>query len=211
MNYFQGKLFVGIAGAGATYNNAILVNYLQLPVDEEAQFPWTLWTGLNPSDFAIYQDSGTALPILTMGSAHAQSVALQLETGNSDYDYSAATQTVAINSYYNTKVFSLPGQYRRQYLTYKTQSTTSYLRTDTYVDFQNTSFSEDLAMQITGAGVYGTGVYGTATYGGQNAIIAKTNVALRGKFIQFKFSNAVAAQPWTVYRLQQVYNPIPLR
>lgn len=214
MAFFKGKVYVAIGKSGATIPNAFLVNYVQLPMDKEGQKPWSYWIGANDntlcsSVLSPYTSSNTANPILTFGCANAQSQVIQLESGTNDYDTSAAA-SVAINSYYKTKVFPILGQFKQLFVTSKTQSASSYLNITIDIDFGMHSAGFPLQMQSAG-GVYGTATYNNSVYGGQNAVVSKTNVSLRGRFIQYTFSNSQLSQPWTVYELRQIFKKIKLR
>jgi hypothetical protein len=216
MGYFNGKVYVATAATGASTNNIILVNYINLPKDKEGQQPWSYWKGdtgnqLAVNQFAVYEASVTTLPILVFGCANAQSAVLQLETGNSDYDFTAGTQTVAIQSYYKTKNFNLNAQLRKIFAIYKAQSSASSLTITDVIDFETVSVSNNFSMFLSGTAVYGTGVYGTAIYSGLNTIIAKGNVSSKCKFVQFMIQNNSSSQPWTLYKLIQQFKPITLR
>lgn len=216
MKSFQDRIFVATAAAGASTNNIVLVNYPNLPRDNEGQHPWTYWasTSGDPmaiSELAVYEASTTTLPILVGGLANAESMTMQLDTGNGDLDQSAGTQVIAISSYYRTKTFSLPARFYKQFVTYKVQSAASLLQVLTSIDFETMTSVNNFQMQQAATSVYGTGVYGTAIYGGQNALIGRGNVSMNGKFAQFQFSNPNASEPFTVYRLQQIYKPLRLR
>jgi len=216
MKYFQGRLYVGCGQSGSTYNDMILVNYTHLPRDEEGQTPWTRWVGtaddpMCPTVIDVYYESPTTAPALYYGCANAQSILIQFDTGTTDYDFSAGTATAAIESNYYTKVFNIPAFYRKQFITHKVQSAAdSKITVDTIVDFGMTSFSYDYAMTVDGD-VYGTGVYGAAVYGGQDALIGSNSVSLKGKFVQFSITNNKASEPFTLYRIQQIYKPVQLR
>lgn len=216
MRYFNGKIYVATAASGAAQNNIVLVHYPQLPADEEGQQPWSYWAGDSTNVLALscltgYTSATTTAPILVGGMAVAQTYCMQLETGNADLTQSTGASDATITSYWKSKVFSLPSRHRRQFLTYAQQSTASILNCVTSFDFDARTVSSQYPMNVTGANVYGTGVYETATYAGLNVIIGKKLISQRGKFFQFQLSNNSASQPWTVYQLQQVYSPLPLR
>lgn len=216
MESFDNKIFVATAAAGAANNNIVLVNYHSLPQDEEGQTPWSYWNSsttdsMSFSSLKTYEQTTATLPVLIGGLTTAQTLTLHLDTGTADYDEVAGTSTKAIISYYRTKVFSLNGFLRRLFATYKTQSAASLLQTATIIDFDARSVSNDFQMQVASSSVYGTGVYGTATYGGQVALIGKGLVSARAKYVQYLFQNNSASQPWTLYRLQQIYSPLSLR
>lgn len=219
MNYFQRKVYVVTATAGASANDLTLVYYPQLPADPNGQHPWSYWTGTAASSAApmgfsslvVYTSSSTAKPVLIGGAAGAQTVTLQLESGDADYDFTAGTSTQAIMSYYKTKQFFNSARYGKQFATYKSQGSASLITLSTSLDFDTVVKTNNYQMNVASSNVYGTGVYGTAVYGGTNTLIAKGNVSARGKFIQFMAQNNSASQPFTLYRLQQQFAPILLR
>lgn len=216
MTYSEGKVYVATGAAAASTNNIILINYTNLPVDDEGQQPWTYWSGdatdsLSASCFTIYEATTTTKPILCYGSAITQSTVIELGTGTADYKHAAtAGQSVAIASHYMTKDYPLVARYKKLFAIYKSQSATSGLGILISIDFGQDSKTFSFDMKEPGD-VYGTGVYGTVIYGGQSAIIAKGNVSKKGKFINYKFQNNAADQPWTLWELKQIFKLIQLR
>jgi len=218
MIYDKEKIYVATAAAGGAQNNIILVNYIDFPIDNERQQPWSYWSGdadddtdvLAVSQFASYEATSVTLPILCYGSAIIQSTVIQLNTGIGDYNHGTPGQTVAIEAYYKTKDYPLIARYRKLFAIYKSQSTASFLKVTANIDFGERSRVFNFAMQI-GGDVYGTGVYGTAAYGGQNAVIAKGSVSNRGRYINYNIHNSSIDQPWTLWELKQIYKKIQLR
>lgn len=216
MAYFEDKLFVATAAAGASTNNILLVNYTRLPIDNEQQQPWVYWKGTSDSPMAfsslcVYEASTTTAPVLVGSCFNTQTVVLQLCNGNADYNFTTGASTVAISSYYLTKVFSLAARFKKMLATYKVQAAASLLQITAILDFGKSAKTQNFQMQIPGTSTYGTGVYGVAMYGGQNAIIGRTNVSRMGKFVQYQISNPNANEPFTLYKIQQIYNPIRLK
>jgi len=199
MEVFKGKLYVATAAAGATTNDIILVNYLELPPDQDGQQAWSYWNGLNSdlaaAAFTVYEASTTTIPILIFGHAGAQGATLQLGTGNADYEFTGPAQDESIDGYYKTKDFPISARFKRLFLALGTTAATNNLNVSAVIDFETTRHFT--------AGMY----HATAT-----AVTKKGYINYSGKYINYKFAtSASSAQPFTIYEGKQEFKPIRLR
>jgi len=199
MGFFKGKLYAAIGTTGTT-NNKILVQYVELPADDEGQNPWVLWDGeaanpLDANDFAVYEATTTTAPILVFGKESKSATAELASSGNADYHFGGAARNESIDGYYKTKDFSLPARFKKIFVTTKAQASSINLNVDALVDF-STTINTDFDMY-------------DASY---DAVVKKDNVSEKGKYINYKLqTSASSAQPFTIYEMKQNYKPLKLR
>jgi len=200
LGYFKDMLYVAASTTSATANNIILVNYMNLPPDEEGQHPWSYWKGTsaNPlaaASFTSYESSTSAARIFVYGHDNAQSATVQLNTGNADYEFTGATQNESIDGYYKTKDFPLSARFKKLFLALKSRTTSYNLNVSALVDFETTRHLQYDMQDTT-----------------DSAVTIGKNVSYGGKYINYKFAtSASSAQPFMVYDGKQVYKPIRLR
>lgn len=206
MKYFNGKVYIATAAAGSSTNNIVLVNYPNLPQDSEGQHPWSYWSSsdsvnspLAISCFAVYTSSTTAAPILVGGLANAQSMCIQLESGNADVTHSTGLSDLSINSYWKSKVFTLPSRHRRQFITYMSQSVASNLNVITSFDFDAVTSLNTYQMFSTGAAVYSDKAWVTSTAYAVNDTVVNSGTGYRCLVAHTSgtFATDLAAGKWT--------------
>jgi hypothetical protein len=199
MGAHENRVYVATATTGATANNIILVNYTDLPQDQEGQQPWSYWKGTasNPlaaTCFTTYEATTTTLPILCYGHA-SQGAAVQLNTGNADYEFTGAAQNESIDGYYQTKDFPLSARFRKLFVATKAQASSYDLNVSALVDFKTTRHMTYDMYDATA-----------------DAVVNKDYVNQYGKYINYKFAtSASSAQPFTILDAKQEVKPLKLR
>ena len=199
MAFHKGKLYVAIGTTGTT-NNKILVQYTDLPPDQEGQNPWVIWDGetANPLDanhFAVYEATTTTAAILVFGKETKSATAELASSGNADYHFGGGARNESIDGYYKTKDYSLSARFKKLFVTTKAQASSINLNVDALVDF-STTINADFDMY-------------DAT---DSAVVKKDNISEKGKYINYKLqTSASSAQPFTLYEMKQTYKPLKLR
>lgn len=191
-------------GTGSTYNNRIYVlDFSTSNISKHQKESWVPWTGLNASQFVIYNGN------LYYGSSTATGFIYKLEGGTYSDD------GAAIDSYYWTKELS-GGESELNY--FKDFRYANVLVDNAGAWKMNISYRVDSDkgsgdyQQLDlnpGSSLWGTMVWGRDTWGGgtyQKEVRLFLGGA-RGKRIQFKFSNQnVANQSFKVHGLNLHYN-----
>ena len=200
LGLFKGKLYVATATTGATINNIILVNYTELPQDDEGQQSWSYWKGttanpLSANSFITYESSSSAAEIFVYGCANTQGATVQLETGNADYDFAGPAQNESIDGYYKTKDYPLSARFKKLFLSLKSRASSYDLNVTATIDYKT---ARSLTYDMYDA------AYASLTKG--------ANVAYNGKYINYKFeTSACSARPFMVYDGKQTFKPLRLR
>lgn len=147
---------------------------------------WTLFAGLNVNAMTVGLD-GNAEDIIYWGD-YAGFVN-QYPSGTNDAGG-------AINAFYNTKQYKIPGININKTLEVTNilvdQQGNYNLTVETRRNFGSTGTAQTINLS-SASSAYGTAVYGVDIYGGQNLIIGRLEWGLEGQFFQLRFSNANVA------------------
>ena len=202
---YKSKIYITLSyGTSQTTNNRIYVfDYSYGNLDKSERFTWIPWTGLNISQFAIYQGN------LYGGSSASDGKVYQLNNGT----YS--DNGTAINSYIWTKEF--PGFIKEEnfhkdfrYVNILIDKPGAYFM-DVLVRNDSDSGDGDL-YQVSlnpNSSLWGTMIWGANTWGGgadqQDLKLFIGNK--RGKRIQFQFNNQnTVNQRFKIHWLKYSYN-----
>ena len=201
---YQNKAYVALTKeSGETENNRIYVYDFSLGNLKKQEASWVPWTGLSANDFTIL--NGT----LYYGSSTANGFVYEMNT--STYNDDGA----AIDSYLWSKEF--PGlseetnifkDYRYAQLFFE-NSGDYFMDFTVKVDSDKGSGDTSQIDLDPGGSLWGTMRLGSDTWGGGNdeGELRKFIAPLRGKRIQFKFSNRnTADQKFKVVGMNFVYN-----
>lgn len=203
---YKSKLYIALTyGTSQTTNNRIYVfDFSNKDLSKRKKFSWAPWTGLNAAQFCVYGGA------LYYGSSTATGFVYKFDA---DLE---ADDGAAINSYIYTKEFA---GYKKEQNLHKDFRAANYLidlAGSFYMDVKTRVDSElydSAAFQINltpGSALYGTAVFGTDVYGAGNEQQDYRHFlgGLRGKRIQFKFSNQnTAGQKFKVHWLNIRYIP----
>lgn len=201
---FKNKAYIALTyGSGATTNNRVYVYDFSISnLSKKQEASWAPMTGVNAAQFAVYDGK------LYFIDSTATGFVRQLETLNYVDD------SAAINSYFWTKEFSgLDGHENMEkdfrYLKLLVDKAGAYYmsvaaRTDSDSG-GGTTYQVDLD---PGATTWGGSTWGGGTWGaGADQAEIRIPLGLRGKRIQFMFSNQNAAnQRFKVHGLNYNYN-----
>jgi hypothetical protein len=185
---FQNKAYITVTyGDTATANNRIYVfDFSIANLSKKQAFSWIPWTGLTAEQFSIYGGKLYYQSSAAVGHVYEMNV-----TGQYSDD------GVAINSYFYTKEFSgVPGDEQQQkdfrYVNLLYEKAGGYFMNLTYRVDSDSGEGNTLAISLDpGGSLWGTMVWGVDDWGagaaeGEERIFLGQ---LRGKRIQFKFSN----------------------
>ena len=207
---YQNKAYIALPyGDGQTTNNRIYVFDFGIGrLDKKQRVSWAPWTGINAAQFTVYNGSLYAASSTANGFVYKMNQSTYSDDGS------------AINSYYWTKEFSgLPGDentfkdFRYAQVFYE-KSGDYYMGFTVKVDSDAGSGNTTAIDLNPGGSLWGSMVWGRDLWGGGSTEgETRQYVApLRGKRIQFKFSNQnTASQKFKVVGLNFVYNNKGLR
>lgn len=202
---YQNKAYITVTyGNGNTTNNRMYVFDFSLGrLERKQKFSWVPWTGLSANDYTILD--GT----LYYGTSTATGYVYQMNTGTYNDD------GAGIDSYYWTKEFSgekseIEWTKDFRYLELFYELPGDYFMDFFYrVDSDSGSGNKKQIDLNPGGSLWGTAVLGADLWGGgSDETEERQYVApIRGKRIQFKFSNqAVANQKFKVIGMRFEYN-----
>lgn len=202
---FQNKAYISATyGDGNTTNNRIFVfDFSVGRLNKKQRSMWAEWTGINVAQFTVYNER------LYAADSTATGFVRQLNTTTYNDD------GTAINSYYWTKEFSgLPGDenmfkdFRYAQIFYEKSG--DYFMGFTYKVDSDVGSGNTTQIDLNpGGSLWGSMVWGRDLWGGGSAEgESRAFIApLRGKRVQFKFSNQnTVNQKFKIVGLNFVYN-----
>ena len=202
---FQNKAYVAVTyGDGNTTNNRIYVFDFSLGrISKSQKKTWVPWTGLNASQFTVYNGQ--------LYYATSTATGFIYKMNQSTY----ADDGTAIDSYFWTKEFSgLPGDenihkdYRHAQIFFE-KSGAYFMGFTAKVDSDSGSGNTTSIDLNPGGSLWGSMVWGRDNWGGgsSDGEVRQYLSPMRGKRIQFKFSNQnTVNQKFKVLGLNFVYN-----
>tara|TARA_R110000796_G_scaffold248508_1_gene375341 strand:- start:55 stop:1956 length:1902 start_codon:yes stop_codon:yes gene_type:complete len=202
---FKNRLYITVtSGDGETLNNKIYVyDYSISNLAKKKRGAWVPYTGLSPTQFAIYDGK------LYFIESTATGLVKQLETASYN------DNTAAIDSYYETKEFSglkgeedLQKDYRTLQLLFDKPGD-YFMNLRTKVDSDLGEGNNQIIDLDPGGSIWGTMTWGNDVWGGGTAQEDKRIFlgSTRGKRIAFKFTNQnTVDQRFRVHGFRFSYN-----
>lgn len=208
---FQNKAYIAVTyGDGNTTNNRVYVfdfSISNLSKNQEAS--WVPWTGINAEQMTVYDGK------LYFISSTANGFVYEMNKASTYSDDGAA-----INSYIYTKEFAgVPGheQYHKDFRFFNLlyEKAGGYYMDVFFRADSDTGDGNRLQVSLDpGSSLWGTMIWGVDTWGGGNSAGEERIFfgQLRGKRVQFKFSNQnTINQKFKIYGLQFGYNMVGRR
>jgi len=202
------KLWFAVPSTATSVNNDAVYqyDYQRISNPDTNTGAWAQFSGMNINNFTDYAGN------LYGGSAIANGLVYQLDTGVSDYGN-------AIDSYFVTAgINGLPEHkdhtkvWRWLWVWYYCEGNWN-LSIDWLLDY-GTTFSTPATLNLTpGGSLWGSAIYGTSLWGGGQAN-NKAKIGLLGsesRDIQFRFTTNTANQYWKINKIQVLYNLRSLR
>jgi len=207
---YQNKAYIAVTyGDSATTNNRVYVFDFGLGrLNKKQKTSWVPWTGINAAQFTVYNNNLYYASSTATGFVYKMNQSTYSDDGT------------AINSYYWTKEFSgLPGDENtfkdfRHAQVFFEKSGDYFMGFTAKVDSDSGSGNTSSIDLNPGGSLWGTMVFGRDTWGGGSTEgeERKYVAPMRGKRIQFKFSNQnTVNQKFKVVGLNFVYNNKGLR
>lgn len=207
---YQNKAYIAVPyGDGQTTNNRIYVFDFALGrLDRKQKTSWVPWSGLNAAQFTVYGNNLYYASSTATGFVYKMNQTTYADDGS------------AINSYYWTKEYSgLPGDENthkdfRHAQVFFEKSGAYYMGFTAKVDSDSGSGNTSSIDLDPGGSLWGSMVWGRDPWGGgaTDGEVRQYLAPMRGKRIQFKFSNQnTVNQKFRVVGMNYVYNNKGLR
>ncbi len=204
---YKNKAYIALTkGSGNLTNNRVYVfDYSIGNLSKDQKFSWIPWTGLQASQFTVYNGN------LYFGSANAVGLVHQAETNT----YTDGAGSTAIDSYFWTKEFSGYAGHERYVKDFRKLILlidvvgAFYMDFSYRVDSDNSDGSTTVIDLTTSSSLWGSMTWGSSSWGA-GVLQREVTISLgqaRGRRIQFKFSNQnTVNQPFKIHGINYTYN-----